>query len=100
MKAPLTLGIAGLGTVGAGLVRLLAEHRERLAAMLGREITIVAVSGRDRNKARGCDVSKFHWFDDPVKLATAPGITVVNIDNGYGAGHLAAQIAAPRRTAQ
>ncbi|MBL8565664.1 MAG: homoserine dehydrogenase [Hyphomicrobiaceae bacterium] len=74
MKAPLTLGIAGLGTVGAGLVRLLAEHRERLAAMLGREITIVAVSGRDRNKARGCDVSKFHWFDDPVKLATAPGI--------------------------
>jgi pyridinium-3,5-biscarboxylic acid mononucleotide synthase len=27
--------------------------------------------------------------------ACAPGIGVVNIDNGYGAGHLAAQIAAP-----
>lgn len=26
----------------------------------------------------------------------APGVAVVNIDNGYGAGHLAAQIAAPR----
>ena len=25
----------------------------------------------------------------------APGVAVVNIDNGYGAGHLAAQIAAP-----
>jgi pyridinium-3,5-biscarboxylic acid mononucleotide synthase len=25
----------------------------------------------------------------------APGVSVVNIDNGYGAGHLAAQIAAP-----
>jgi NCAIR mutase (PurE)-related protein len=26
----------------------------------------------------------------------APGVAVVNIDNGYGGGHLAAQIAAPR----
>ena len=29
--------------------------------------------------------------------ACAPGVAVVNIDNGYGAGHLAAQITAPRR---
>ncbi len=29
--------------------------------------------------------------------ACAPGVGVVNIDNGYGAGHLAAQIAAPRQ---
>ena len=28
--------------------------------------------------------------------ACAPGVAVVNIDNGYGAGHLAAQIAAPQ----
>ena len=28
--------------------------------------------------------------------ACAPGVGVVNIDNGYGGGHLAAQIAAPR----
>lgn len=28
--------------------------------------------------------------------ACAPGVAVVNIDNGYGAGHLAAQITAPR----
>ncbi|HHT40281.1 MAG TPA: nickel pincer cofactor biosynthesis protein LarB [Actinomyces sp.] len=33
--------------------------------------------------------------------ACAPGVGVVNIDNGYGAGHLAAQIAAPcKRTNQ
>lgn len=30
--------------------------------------------------------------------ACAPGVAVVNIDNGYGAGHLAAQIAAPEET--
>lgn len=31
--------------------------------------------------------------------ACAPGVAVVNIDNGYGAGHLAAQIAAPQSAA-
>jgi NCAIR mutase (PurE)-related protein len=30
----------------------------------------------------------------------APGVAVVNIDNGYGAGHIAAQIAAPRRRSE
>ncbi|MDO5728368.1 MAG: nickel pincer cofactor biosynthesis protein LarB [Actinomycetaceae bacterium] len=30
--------------------------------------------------------------------ACAPGVSVVNIDNGYGAGHIAAQIAAPYDT--
>lgn len=32
--------------------------------------------------------------------ACAPGVAVVNIDNGYGAGHLAAQIAAPEAAAR
>ncbi len=32
--------------------------------------------------------------------ACAPGVGVVNIDNGYGAGHLAAQIAAPLTAAE
>jgi NCAIR mutase (PurE)-related protein len=32
--------------------------------------------------------------------ACAPGVAVVNIDNGYGAGHLAAQIAAPLSPSQ
>ncbi|MBK8446938.1 MAG: nickel pincer cofactor biosynthesis protein LarB [Micropruina sp.] len=41
-------------------------------------------------------------FDGLAPLLTmlnscAPGVAVVNIDNGYGAGHLAAQIAAPPR---
>ncbi len=74
MKAPLSLGIAGLGTVGAGLVRLLAEHSGRLGAMLGRDIRIAGVSARDPNKDRGIDLSHVHWEHDPVKLAQDPRV--------------------------
>jgi homoserine dehydrogenase len=76
MTAPLKLGIAGLGTVGAGLVRLICENGAHLAAALGRPIEVTAVSVRDRGKARDCDVSAARWFDDPVALAKAPGIDV------------------------
>jgi len=74
---PLRIGIAGLGTVGSGVLRLLAEHRDLLALRGGRPIEIVAVSARDRAKARPVDLSAFRWQDDPVSLATADDIDVV-----------------------
>lgn len=76
MTEPLKLGIAGLGTVGAGLVRLLEAHGARLASALPRPIQIVAVSARSRAKGRGCDIHAFRWFDDPVALAADPEIDV------------------------
>ena len=76
MRAPLRLGVAGLGTVGAGLLRLLETHGERLASSLNRRIDVVGVSARDRARDRGVDLGKFRWFDDPVKLAGDPGIDV------------------------
>ena len=76
MKVPLKLGIAGLGTVGAGLVSLFEAHGKRLAQILGREVVIVAVSARDRSKNRGVDLSRATWFDDPVVLAREAPIDV------------------------
>jgi homoserine dehydrogenase len=76
MRAPLRLGVAGLGTVGAGLLRLLETHGERLASSLNRRIVVAGVSARDRTRDRGVDLGKFPWFDDPVKLAADPGIDV------------------------
>jgi homoserine dehydrogenase len=76
MKETLKLGVAGVGTVGAGLLALLSEHAPRLAAGIGRRIEVVAISARDRRKARGVDVAKFRWVDDPVQLAADPGIDV------------------------
>lgn len=76
MKKDLKLGIAGLGTVGAGLVHLLRAHGEALASKTGCDIVITAVSARDRTKDRGFDCSPFEWVDDPVELAKSPDIDV------------------------
>lgn len=73
---PLKLGVAGLGTVGAGLLKLLESHGDRLAASLGRRIEVVAVSARDRGKDRGVSLDRIRWVDDAARLAIDPGIDV------------------------
>lgn len=74
MSRPLKLGVAGLGTVGASLVRLLADRSETFAKRAGRPIDVTAICARDRAKERGCDLSGFEWFDDPVQLAAKADI--------------------------
>ena len=77
MKTPLRIGIAGLGTVGAGVVKLLAEHGRLLALRGGRPLKLVAVSARRKAKKRDIDVTRARWESDPMALATAPDIDVV-----------------------
>jgi homoserine dehydrogenase len=85
MGAPLKVGLAGLGTVGATVVRLIARQREALAARCGRPIEVVAVSARSRAKDRGIDLKRLRWVDDPVALAKDPGIDVfVELMGGEG----------------
>ncbi len=74
--AALRIGIAGLGTVGSGVVRLLNRQSELLAARAGRPIEIVAVSARSR-KPREVDLTHYEWCDDPVALAAHPDVDVV-----------------------
>lgn len=69
MAQPLRLGIAGLGTVGAGVVRIVQKHADLLQVRSGRAISISAVSARSRDKDRGVDLSGYAWEDDPVALA-------------------------------
>ncbi len=68
--------MAGLGTVGSGVVRMLDRRRDEIAARTGRAVEVVAVSARDRSRDRGCDLSRMRWFDDAVDLARDPGIDV------------------------
>jgi homoserine dehydrogenase len=66
---PLRVALAGLGTVGAGVIRLIDANGELIARRAGRRIEIVAVSARDRTKDRGVDIARFDWIDDPAELA-------------------------------
>ena len=77
MNSPLRIGIAGLGTVGAGVVKLLAEHGRLLSVRGGRPLRIVAVSARSKARKRDIDLSGMRWEKDPMALATAPDIDVV-----------------------
>jgi homoserine dehydrogenase len=77
MTQPLKIGIAGLGTVGAGVVKLLAEHSRLLALRGGRPLRLVAVSARSKARKRDIDLSAVRWERDPLALATAPDIDVV-----------------------
>jgi homoserine dehydrogenase len=74
MAAPLKVGLAGLGTVGASVLRLIDEHRQSLALRAGRPIEVVAVSARSRGKDRGIDLKKLRWVADPMELARDPEI--------------------------
>ena len=76
MTEPLRLGIAGLGTVGTGVVRIVRQKANLLAARAGRPIVITAVSARTRDKDRGVSLKGYAWEDDPVKLATRPDVDV------------------------
>jgi len=77
VTSPLRIGVAGLGTVGGGLLRLLRQNEESLAARCGRPLQVVAVSARDRSKARGLDLSGLRWIDDARALAADPEVDLV-----------------------
>jgi len=77
MTEPLKIALAGLGTVGGGVVKLLDVNRDLIARRAGRSIEIVAVSARDRSRDRGVDLSRFDWEDDTTALAERDGIDVI-----------------------
>jgi homoserine dehydrogenase len=74
---PLRIGIAGLGTVGAAVARILAARREELASTAGRPLALTAVTARDRARDRGIDLSGVAWFDDPAALAASADIDLL-----------------------
>ncbi|HZV17398.1 MAG TPA: homoserine dehydrogenase [Sphingobium sp.] len=76
-SAPLRLAIAGLGTVGAGVIKLLEVNRELVARRAGRPIEVVAISARDRTKDRGVDLAPYEWVDDMASLAARDDIDAI-----------------------
>ncbi|MBU9699211.1 homoserine dehydrogenase [Rhodobacteraceae bacterium HSP-20] len=93
--APLRLGLAGLGTVGIGVVKIVQKHADLIAARAGRPVTITAVSARDRSRNRDADLSGYAWETDPVALAKRDDVDVfVEVMGGHeGPAKLATEAA-------
>jgi homoserine dehydrogenase len=100
MTHPLSVAIAGLGTVGGGVLKLLRANADIIAARAGRPITVTAVSARDRTRDRGVSLTGLRWYEDPVALAADPAIDVVVelIGGSDGPAHALVQAAASRGT--
>lgn len=89
------VGLAGLGTVGTGVVRMLERQQAAIATRTGRTVKVVAIAARDRTRDRGVDLGGMRWFDDPVALAKDPEIDVfVELMGGEGDPAKAAVMAA------
>jgi|TARA_A100001391_G_scaffold129826_2_gene89014 homoserine dehydrogenase len=71
------IGVAGLGTVGAGTVKLLSEHRDNLTDRSGSPMIVTAVSARDRTRDRGFSTEGITWYEDARDLATDKNVDVV-----------------------
>ena len=92
MKAPLRIAVAGLGTVGAGTLRLLQANVDLLERRAGRPLLVAAASARDRGRDRGLDLSNIHWYADALAMAADPDIDVV-VELIGGAEGVALQLA-------
>lgn len=76
MQSPLRLGIAGLGTVGQGVIEIVQNQAELLALRAGRRIEISAVSARSREKNREVSISEYVWENDPAAVARRDDVDV------------------------
>ena len=76
MTQPLRIAIAGLGTVGVGVIKMIRQNAALIRARTGKDVEIVAVSARSRDKDRGVNISGYEWADDPVAMAARDDIDV------------------------
>ena len=95
MTKPLRLGIAGLGTVGVGVIKIIQNKLSLLEARTGKQILISAVTAKSKTKDRGIDLSPYQWERDPASLANREDIDVfIELIGGHeGAAKEAVEIA-------
>jgi homoserine dehydrogenase len=80
MTPPFRIAVAGLGTVGSGVVKALTARRKELSARAGRDLQICGVSARDKTKVRDFEITG--WQDDPLDLARGDADLVIELIGG------------------
>ena len=87
-QSPFRIGIAGLGTVGVGVVKILQQRSDLIAKRVGRPIEIVSVIAGNKNKDRGVDISAYDWAETLEDLANDDRIDAVIELVGGAAGDI------------
>jgi homoserine dehydrogenase len=82
MGGPLRIAVAGLGTVGAGVVQVLLDRHDDFMRRVGRDLVISGVSARDRHKRRLPSIATLAWSDDPLSLAKSDADVIVELIGG------------------
>ncbi len=76
MSSSLNIGIAGLGTVGSGVIELFANNLEHINKRTGKFLKLTSVSAKDKSKKRNININDFVWYDDPCDMAASEDIDV------------------------
>lgn len=77
MSGILKVGIAGLGTVGSGVFKILQETSELLEKRSGRKVVVTTVSSRSLEKSQRLNLAGVKWHDNSIDLASSPDVDVV-----------------------
>jgi homoserine dehydrogenase len=72
------IGLLGLGTVGAGVVKVLASHRAELEERAGTSLRLVSIADVDRQRPReGLDLSGLPLVEDAAAVIDHPAVRIV-----------------------
>jgi len=82
MTAPLRVGLLGVGTVGQGVLRVLARNRQEIERRAGRPIVVTHAAARDADKPRDCDLSAVRFSTDAQAVVEADCDVVVELIGG------------------
>jgi homoserine dehydrogenase len=75
---PISVGLLGLGTVGAGVARVLLSHREELEEKIGAPVVLSAIADKDlTNPRKGLNLGDLPLTSDPAKVLDDPAIDIV-----------------------
>ena len=76
MLKTVRIGIAGLGTVGIGVINIIRKNLQLIEAKTNSSVEIVAISAKSKSKSRGISLEKYQWESDPTNLAKRDDIDI------------------------
>jgi homoserine dehydrogenase len=77
MTDVIRVGMLGCGTVGAAVVRLLADHAGEIELRVGCRLEVTRVAVRDVDRERDVALSREVFTTDPMQVVSDPDVDVV-----------------------